>query len=227
MITIVHGNDILTSRKFFLDQKTDSSVFFDAETESTTYLAQLLNSSGLFSDSNEIVVLIENLFGRKGIKNIDALKDVADSYLKANIFIWADKEVPAKTLATFPKFNNQIFKIPQNIWAFLDGIRPNNPGNIVSFHSALKSCDADYLFLMIIRQFRLLIGISSNSSENADEVKRLAPWQKTKLTKQSSLFTLSQLKNVYTKLYNIDKAQKTGATSLTLTQNIDFLLLDI
>ena len=70
-----------------------------------------------------------------------------------------------------------------------------------------------------------MIGLSEKA--DIEEVKRLAPWQKSKLMNQASMFEMKKLKEIYKKLYKIDKAQKTGATNLSLTQNIDIFLLEI
>ena len=80
---------------------------------------------------------------------------------------------------------------------------------------------------MIIRQFRLLLGLSESSNNNIDEIKRLAPWQKSKLVRQASLFGVDKLKQIYKMLYKIDKSQKTGKSPLTLVQDIDILMLEI
>ena len=66
-----------------------------------------------------------------------------------------------------------------------------------------------------------------DSKENIDEVKRIAPWQKSKIVRQASLFGEEKLKLIYKKLYKIDKTTKTGKSNLTLVQNIDILLLEI
>jgi DNA polymerase III delta subunit len=226
MVTLVHGNDNLTSRKYFLDQKDENSLTFDAESLNPIELAQSMQGSGLFETSvNKI--FIENLFTRKGSKNQSSVVEIIKKNKDTQIFIYADKDVGVKSLSDFPKFENQNFKIPQNIWVFLDAIKPNNPKNVSSFHSALSGTEPEIVFSMIIRQFRLLLGISSGSTKNADEVKKLAPWQKTKLQRQLSLFGQENVKKIYKSIYKIEKQQKTGATNLSLIQAIDILLLQI
>lgn len=225
MIILVHGDDSLSSRKYYLSQKDDSSITFDAESISVIELAQTMQGSGLFEDSKKI--FIENLFTRKGQKNLTSVAQTLESNEKAEVYIWADKDVGVRSLGKFPRFENQNFKVPQNIWSFLDGLRPNNPRNVTSFHNALKGTEPEIIFAMITRQFRLLAGISSESKQNAEEVKKLAPWQKSKLQKQASLFSQDKIKMIYKKLYKIEKGQKTGSSNMTLTQNIDILLLEI
>lgn len=225
MITLVHGSDSVSSRKFFLDQKDEESLTFDAESLILSELEQSLGGSGLFGNTKKI--FLENLFTRKSAKNIEPIGKLLTSNPDLNVYFWADKEVGVKPLASFPKFENKNFKIPQSMWAFLDGIRPNNALNVSSFHKTLQETEPEIIFAMIVRQFRLMLGLSESSSENIDEVKRIAPWQKSKLVRQASMFEISKLKTIYKKLYKIDKTTKTGKSQLTLVQNIDILLLEI
>jgi len=72
-----------------------------------------------------------------------------------------------------------------------------------------------------------MLGLLENSKNNIDELKKLAPWQKSKLIRQAEMFGSQNLKKIYKKLYKIDKAQKTGSSGLTIVQQIDMLLLEL
>jgi len=48
-----------------------------------------------------------------------------------------------------------------------------------------------------------------------------------KLERQVQLLNVMQLKNIYKKLYEMEIGQKTGRLNLSLSQSIDFFLLDI
>lgn len=227
MITIIHGDDIVSSRKHFLFQreKVQNSLILDGEKISLTELIQTFEGS-LFGSQKTI--FIEDLFGRKGKEYVE----VAD-YLKrqktGEIILWEGKELSKTSLSVFPKANLLLFALPKVLFSFLDGIRPGNGKDLVSlFHKVLQQTEAELVFYMIIRQFRMLLALSdSKSSKQIDEAIKLAPWQREKLRRQAQLFSLDRLKKIYSKLYTIDLAQKTGNTSLTLTQNIDIFLLDL
>lgn len=225
MITIIHGDDSLTSRKHFLSLKTKESIYFDAESLNINELSQEISGSGLFLDSK--VILIDNLFSKKGVKNIEQVSDLLNINKKLEIFLWSDRLVESKYLKLFKNPESKVFKLPQTIWSFLDSIKPNSQNNVFSFQKTLETVEIEIVFAMIIRQFRLLLGISSNSKTNIDEIKRLAPWQKSKLLRQASLFEDNSLSKIYRKLYLIEKSIKTGKSNLTLEQNIDILLSDI
>jgi DNA polymerase III delta subunit len=96
------------------------------------------------------------------------------------------------------------------------------------FHNALESkIKEEIILFMLQRQIRLLLSLLDSGEKSIDEVERLAPWQIGKLQSQSRLFTVSDLKRIYKRLYEIELGQKTGSLPLSLSQSIDFLLLDI
>lgn len=82
----------------------------------------------------------------------------------------------------------------------------------------------ELIFFMLIRQFRLLLAVSEEGIDSIDEMKRIAPWQKSKLNSQARSFGKESLLDIYNKLYKIDSETKSGKSALTLTQAIDFFL---
>ncbi|MBI4097951.1 MAG: hypothetical protein HY426_02825, partial [Candidatus Levybacteria bacterium] len=158
--------------------------------------------------------------------------DEVSQFLKKNakdieIYFWEKKELTKKQLSQFgTEVVVKTFKIPKITFGFLDGLMPGSgKRNVELFHVALNGSSEELLFFMLIRQFRLLLAVSSDAP--IDEAKRLAPWQKSKLLSQAKLFTPKHLKKVYKNLHVIDLAQKTGGLTMPLRQTIDFFLLDI
>lgn len=224
MVYLIHGDDNLSSRNYYISQKDNNSISFDAENLNLVELSQTLIGSALFTESNK--VFIDNLFSNKS-KNQNEIIDLLSKKRSANIFIYSNKEVSLKSLSGIKDLEQKVFKIPQNMWEFLDRLRPSRKQNLFDFHKTLAANETEIVFSMLIRQFRLLLAISSNSKNNISEIHRLAPWQKSKLVHQSSFFTQNSINKIISKLYEIDKSIKTGSSSLTLKQNIDFLMLEI
>lgn len=245
MIIILHGEDIKSSREYFFGKKQTlpQARTFSGESLSLTDLTQILEGGELFSEEKQI--LIENFFGKKS-KETEILSDFLTHHEKdATIIIWENKELTKKDLTLFPKADVRLFKFPQTLFAFLEGIVPNSSRNIILFHNALKQTACELLFFMLIRQFRLLLAVSSSHPEhsegsidsslaerdqndrNIDEAARMAPWQKTKLTRQSRQFAVKQLKDAYSKLYTIELQQKTGQLPMSLEKTIDIFLLSL
>ncbi|MBI2074990.1 MAG: hypothetical protein HYT83_04105 [Candidatus Levybacteria bacterium] len=231
MITIIHGDDVANSRKYYLSEreKVANPVIFAAEKVTLSDLMQVFEGGRLFSDNKK--VFIENFFSKKKASKeydeiIDYLKQIQEN---GEIFFWEEKEITAKKISVFKKLISKVFKFPQNLFLFLDSIKPGNGKTLISlFHKTIETAEPEMIFFMLIRQLRIILALSDKSSSSQiDELKRLAPWQKSKLQKQASFFSQKQLIDLYKKLFEIDLAIKTGKSSLNLIQAIDFFLLSI
>lgn len=230
MITIIHGDDIATSRKYLQEQKESAKEFVALGTEvNISDLAQNLNGSALFNNTKTI--FIENFLSKSGKIDSDAKQiiELINNHEKnTKLFFWERKEISKRILSLFENAVVKTFKIPQAIFLFLDSLKPGIGIKAVDlFHQALQASEPEILLFMLVRQFRFLIGLSNRSKNSIEEMSRLAPWQEGKLKKQASYFSKEQLKSIYRKLYDIDLAQKTGASPLSLIQSIDFFLLEI
>jgi hypothetical protein len=230
MIIIVHGDDISGSRNYYISQRQKSTnpVVLEGGKLTLSDLMQSLEGGSLFNEEKEI--FIENFFSSK--KTNPNFKEIViyieNQNSKANILFWENSELSKIELATFKKSVAKLFKIPRNLFGFLDNIKPGNPVSVKQFHELLSQTAEELIFFMIIRQFRLLLAVSDPKTNNSiDEVKRLAPWQMSKLKGQANLFGKDKLKTTYKRLYEIDSNSKSGKSATTLTQTIDFLLVDL
>lgn len=230
MITILHGDDIASSRKLFLEekQKIKDSFVFEGEKITLTDITQVIDGGDLFNERK--IIFIESFLGKK--RQSEEFKEIVRLIQKnsknADIFFWEEKELSKSQLFLFNNPVIKVFKYPQSLFLFLDNIRPENSKSLaVLFHKVLENSETELVFYMLIRQFRLLLALFDPDFTGIDEVKRLAPWQKSKLQKQAKLFSLKQLKNSYKKLFEIDLALKTGNLNLTLEQAIDMFLINL
>ncbi len=229
MITIIHGDDLSTSRNHYLSerQKTKNPVIFEGGKLSLSELLQSLEGGSLFNEEKNI--FIENFFSsKKANPEFKKIIEIIQNNKSANIVFWENTELSKTDLNSVKNPVVRLFKVPQNLFNFLDGIKPSDKTSIKLFHLLLQEMEPEFIFYMVIRQFRLLLAVSDiNSNEKIDEVKRLAPWQITKLKRQVSLFGEQKLREIYNKLYLIDMEQKTGKSSFNLPQAIDFFLLGL
>ncbi len=228
MIYIIHGDDISASRKFFIDKKKSLTLpVMDGEKLTLLDIKQQGATGGLFEKAEPLFV--EGfLTNAKPGKNLDEIS----KYLKANsktvdVYFWERKELTKKQCSILGAgVVIETFKIPKNTFGFLDSIAPGNgKRNVELFHSAIAGSSDELLFFMLIRQFRLLLAVSTGST--IDETKRLAPWQKSKLLSQAKNFSKEKLVEIYKKLCKIDLAQKTGGLTMPLRQTVDFFLLEL
>ncbi len=230
MLTIIHGADTAASRKYFLDQKQPyaDAILLDADKVNLTDLAQIFEGGGLFGESK--IVFIEQLITKK--KKASEFKDLV-AYLEKHadehtIFLWESKELEIGTLKAFKKAAQRPFKLPQTLFLLLDSLKPGNgKALVILFHQTLESAELEMVFFMLIRQIRLLLALHESSENEIEEVKRMAPWQRTKLEKQARLFTREQLLLMYHKLFILERGQKTGGLTTSLSAAIDFLLIGI
>lgn len=229
MINIIHGTDIVASRKFFLDEKEkqENATILDGEKVTLTDLAQIFEGGGLFEESK--TVFIEHLFARKKRKEeFSTLAEYIQKQSTHTIYLWEGKELEKSAFTIFKTATPRVFKLPQTLFAFLDNLKPGNSKQLITlFHQTLKTTDAEMIFFMLVRQIRLLLALIKPSEEAIDELKRLAPWQKTKLQQQAAAFGEANLKNIYQQLFLIETGQKTGNLSNSMLTIIDFLLLRI
>lgn len=227
MVTIIHGDNHVASRNYLLQHLNDKQkVVFNGKTVTLTDLIQAVEGGELFDYKEEIV--IEELFFKKKSevlkKLILFLKDKDD----INLTIWEPTELSSKDLGLFKKVNIKAFRLPKNIFLFLDSIGSHNTNAVRLFHEAQDTQDVEIIFYMLVRQFRLLLALSEPGDKTQiDEVGRLAPWQRSKLQRQAAKFSKDALKKIYKNIYEIDINHKIGVLPYSLSQAIDFLLLDI
>jgi len=228
MLTIVHGDDIAASRNYFIGEKEKAKNPIDLRGDKIEMsdLKQIFEGGSLFFEEKEVFIELL-LSGKRKSKQIDEVIEYLNSQSDAKIFIWENSEISKSQLSAFKKTESKLFKFPQNLFLFLDGIKPNNIQNLTLFHNATKNSADELVFFMLIRQFRLLLALSDNSTDSIDELKRLAPWQRGKLERQARMFEQEQLKTIYKRIFEIDYKAKSGRSSLTLVQAIDFLLAEI
>lgn len=230
MLTILHGTDIVASRKFFIEAKNShpEAISIDAENVNLTDLAQVIEGGGLFGESKYI--FIEQFLSKR--KKSGDYKDII-AYLDTHaadhtIFLWENKELDIGTQKAFQRAAIRPFKLPQTLFAMMDNIRPGNGKQLVAqFHQTKEETEVEMVFFMIIRQFRLMLALTDQTgSSEIEELKRMT-WQRGKMQQQAATFSADELLYHYNKLFEIEKRQKTGLLSAPLPTIIDFFLLEI
>jgi len=202
MITIIHGDDIASSRNYLneLRQKNSDSTLINGDDISVTSLLQVVDGGDLFSTGKTI--LIENFYTKKkSPKEFEALIAILkEKTLEYEIILWEGKEIDKKSLTIFKHATVKTYKLPQTLFLFLDSLKPNQGKALVQlYQKASVNIEPEMIFFMLIRQVRLLLALYQKNSDEIDEVKRLAPWQLGKLQKQAKLFTKEELCSVHAK----------------------------
>jgi DNA polymerase III delta subunit len=230
MILLIHGADIAASRKFFSDKKETSphAISLDGEKVTITDLLQIFEGGELFSESK--TVFIEQLLSkRKKSNELTQLLTIIENHASGHtIVIWEGKELEKSALTHFKTAEVRVFKLPQTLFTFLDNLKPKNNKQLLTlFHQTLETTEVEMVFFMLVRQIRMLLALLENANQPIDELKRLAPWQRTKLERQAAAFGKKKLIKLYQSLFSVEVAQKTGNLTANLVTTIDFLLADL
>jgi len=108
------------------------------------------------------------------------------------------------------------------LFSFLEtiGTQPAHK-SVTLFHQVLENQEPEQIFVMIIRQFRMLLQYSSDGVYNGP------PFGRSKIQKQCERLSTQRLLELYERLLKIDLGQKTSTSVLSLTQEIDLFLLEI
>jgi hypothetical protein len=230
MLTIAHGSDTAQSRKYFFDekQKHQDAILLDADKVNITDLAQVLEGGGLFGETKYL--FIEQLLTKrkKSVELENIIKYLEEHAAEHTIILWEGKELERSSLNAFKKAIVKPFKLPQTLFQLLDAIQPGNGKLLIKlFHQTVETTEPEMIFFMLIRQFRILLALSGATDDPIDEVKRIQPWQKSKLETQAKHFDTIHLLDLYEKLFHLEVGQKTGALTTPLVSAIDFFLLEI
>lgn len=227
-IFVYCGDDIVSSRKAFLThleglKKDNLEVTKVAAKELTLEFLEMLSApTSLFGEKR--VLAVEGLLSGQKSREKETIIDKISRMTDCAVVVWEGKEYLKPDQLKYPKsFLFKNFKLPQALFGFLDSLSPaETRANLKYFHQVLETVDAAYLFLMLARQIRLLIMAKEEKC-----LFKLAPWQRSKLMKQSKAFELPQLLAIYKKLLLIDYQQKTSSLPLPIAQSLELLITEI
>ena len=225
MILLIHGNDLASSRDFYFAEKNKLTDVVILEGDGLTFdqLFQAAENKSLFG--NEQTILVENYFTKNKSIAIETKKIV--EYVNGNknmsIIFWEPTELSKTAQALLKSATVKTFSFPQTLFTFLDNVKPDNAGSLIKlFHQLRQNMEPELIFFMLVRQFRIMLGIEA--SDKIDEVKRMAPWQLSKMQRQAKMFGEAKLKSSHEKLFEMDLGLKTGKIPYSIDRSIDFFL---
>ena len=119
----------------------------------------------------------------------------------------------------------------EDIFAMVDAAAQRNPGKALSlFNALLRDQLVQYIFSMIVRQFRLLIIAKEIMREGGDDKviaaeANLHPFIARMLAEQAPRFSMDELETIYCRLDCMDEQSKTG--NATLDVMLESLIADL
>lgn len=228
MRILIYGEEIVKSRQqldLIKSQHQGAEILnLDGKRINLSEIKQALESQSLLSSSR--LVILENLSGNK--KSAEILDYLKTYEFQTDLVIWEGKEVNKTFLKLLPQTQILVFKPETILFRLMEAIRPKNTEEMLRlFEKCLKREAVEIIFHMLVRQTRMLMMIMDQVTPEAEELARLAPWQKERLVRQAKFFTQEKLVDLYHQLLEIDYQQKTGLASFDLTKTLELFLTEI
>jgi len=223
MLTVICGEDIVASRKYFSELKSkylssDCEVHEIPINQIEEIEKGLGDSLGLFA--KKMVFFTQNLnkiISRKStnskilIESLTKNKDV-------EIVDWEEGKMSREL--KFPKTALvKEFKPSQTIFKLLDSCFPTNKQNFITQINSLPDKVEDgFIFYMLTRHIRTLLIIKSGEKPAG-----MLDWQLYKLKSQAKYWPLNKLILFYENLQRIDLINKTSNNPFSIRSSLDLL----
>lgn len=226
MIILIHGEDLVASRKKLEEEKTRFSVkeiiSLDGKKVTLSDLVLACETKSLFSEKK--IILVENLLlGGITKGKLELLSYLGKTDLFYPVIIWENKEIEKRSVRKYFIHAKEILcQPPLLLFRFLDSIGLQLPNQLLPlFHAALAQREAELIYTLLLRKFRQLIIACDLGRKGLVE---LNPWQVDKLLRQSRYFAAEKLISSYRQLLSFDYKIKTGQTPYSLSQLLDIFL---
>lgn len=221
---VLHGENQVESRKkfsaFIIEGRKKGLEIKQVDGKTTTKGEFLTLSRSQTLLGEDLLIACENLLNdnTKGV-------EIASEAIKnknAMFVFWESEKLPAGKIKKLEKlFQIQEFKIPANIFKFLDSLNAshNNKTALEMLHGAFKNSEPEFIFVMLARQVRLLIWAKLDP-----DTLNVPDWQKKKLISQAKTFSPEQLLGLHAKLLEIDKMNKLSQLPESLPASLELLV---
>ncbi|GIK83625.1 MAG: hypothetical protein BroJett025_02470 [Patescibacteria group bacterium] len=224
---IIHGENTITSRDKLLDVISDYKkqgielVRLEAKDLSEAQLETTLGEGDLFGTKKAII--IEGLHSLPKSEKQKTLIKLCCNATNHEIVLWEKRELTATMLKPFPQAQVYAYKASKTLFSWLDllGTNGNETKKIQLLHDAIETDGDFFCFIMLIRQFRLLI-----QAKTGEKIAG-APFMISKLQKQAQQFSLEQLLKIHQQLLIFDFEQKTSKSLLSMNQWLDLFTVKL
>lgn len=220
---LVHGDDVVVSRKF-LSEVTNGfkTTVLDGKSLTVFDFEIAISSQDLFGEKKAVVV--ENLFSKN--KKRSAIVKLLNNYNGLTLVIfWEGEKINKNSTKILKDFNIKEFLLPQNYFLFLDTFAPKNTRNVYGlFEELVRQKGAELVFYSLLKRIRILLVLESGATDVSD-LKNLAPWQIARLKNQLKLWPSEKLFHFYSLLQDAEINLKSGRLPISLSKHLDILIL--
>lgn len=224
MITVICGEDILSSRNYYHTLKGEyrhkgREIKEISPADIPELQKWLGNAPTLFG---EPAVFFTEHVNKKITRTSQDLKknlEVIANNPSTALVIW--EEVSARELKFGKLVKVKEFKPQSSIFKLLDLCLPGKKMEFLeAYRSVSTYTDNTFIFLMIVRHVRKLLLATSGVFDKA-----IPSWQKGKLSSQAKAWNFEKLIAFYESLHKIDVGLKTGSTPYSPRQSLDILVV--
>lgn len=176
-------------------------------------------SQGLISLGT--LVVVDNFFNN----NKHAAKIISELSFDSSYYIFVENKTISPTLvkALQRDFVIQGYPVPPSIFNFLNSLSPNNKTDaLTQFKKVIDQDSSEFLLTMAARHTRQLIWAKEDP-----QTLKAADWQKTKLVTQAKQFSDGQLRELHSKLLEIDRFNKKSLLPESLEKSLEVLVASL
>lgn len=227
---ILHGDDVSASREALYRLLTEAKladkevIELNGKSATLTDVMQALETQSLFGSDR--LVLIEHLLsGQQNARKKDII-----TYIQKNdsdeLLIWEGQAV--RLGKGWPKGVGQEFTLPQELFVWLDGLRPGaGTQSLKLYQSLAQTQSSEMLMVLLSKRLRQLWLCKSGKLDVLESVERQRDWQIRKLQKQANGFGEQQLSGWLDALVEYDAARKSGDAVRPLDMQMELWMADI
>jgi len=222
MITVICGEDIVSSRNYYSELKKryrekKYEIKEVASSQIVEVQKELSESLSLFAE--KIVFFTQNL--NKTITRKKSTKDLIEILAKdkqVEIVDWEDG-ITGRSLKIPQIAILKEFKPTRTIFKLLDSCYPTNKSEFISQLNSLSDKIEDgFIFYMLTKHIRMLLLVKSGEKPSA-----MFDWQLFKIKKQAGFWSLEKLVLFYENLHRIDVINKTSKNPFSTKHSLDLL----
>jgi len=213
---IIHGDNIIASREYFLNQRhflSAKTSLLELSGQDLTYprLIQSLTTPDLFGQYP--LVSVENLFSRRPSSDKKKITEYLQSFHAKlpNLLIYEAKDISLQ-LKSYPPETFKNFPLPKYLYTFLETFSPE------ALRKCLKFQPPELIMASLAKHLHNLILVKEHQGE-------FPSWQSAKLSPQAQKYSLTDLLSLQNQLLQIDLASKTSQNPLSLNSALELWCL--
>lgn len=223
MLTIICGEDSISSRNYFLEQQkifvkkgyeivnVDYRLVLELD-ESEASSASLFTQKRVYFTSN----LNKKVLKKLNVKTEKKIKDIINSK-EIQLFDW-EEETSSRDLKSIKGIVIKELKPSQTIFKLLDACYPGNLKQFIFILKTISQSTEDiFIFIMLARHMRNIL-----ITKQGERLPKLMSWQIAKLSHQAKYWSTDNLINFYQGLHRIDVNSKTSSP-YSVKESLDIL----